>query len=102
MTGELRIRVSEAGYGCDCDLADAGIIDKIELMGVVAALLDLDADDIKFFAMAYPVLEWSRSVQHCATEDEVTELLQGTMRQSPQDAVVDLLKSALGMLEKEE
>lgn len=101
MTGELKIRVSEAGYGCDCDLSNAKIIDKIELMGVVAALLDLDADDIKFFAMAYPVLEWSRQVQHCATTEEVTELLQGTMRKPPQDAVADLLKSALDMLEKE-
>lgn len=79
MKGSMIIRVTEHGYGIDCDFEDVGPMDKVELMHAVSCALEMDAAEraLYFTADSLGVMDDAASQRNCATDEELNELLNG-------------------------
>ena len=79
MKGFVNIKVSEHGFGVDCDLDDVSLQNKFELMHSLATALEMDAHEMFMYTRAEQmgVMDEAESVTHCESEEELQAMLDG-------------------------
>ena len=101
MTGELRIRATDKGYGVDVDFSGMSMLDKFELMSAVATGIEMNKFEIQMFGdlTMMGVFDAAKQVTHCDTEEELDRMLtEGAVNAS--DDLVDLLRKLANKLEE--
>ena len=79
MKGIMTIKVTEHGYGIDCDFENVGPVDKVEFMHAISRALEMsDAERALYFMLdSLGALDDAASHRSCVTNEELEELLTG-------------------------
>ena len=104
MIGELRIKATAHGFGCEADLEHVSNLDKLEVLHCVATVLQMDSADLQLFNLMERAgtFQHAQTITQCRDAEELDNMLRGAV-EKPEDPeqqeLVELIKKLLDKLE---
>lgn len=89
MKGKITIEASDHGYGIDCELDDASILDKFELMHALATVLRMDDVEMHLYLIAEKlgIMKDAESQTKCMTTEQLQSMLRG---EQPEGVIINM------------